>query len=111
MIDNTLVEILTDNGNRYIHYLGYGYFADGEPPYRWVDYTGFYVLLEEALEVGINRCEIDNSEFITQYITDMTEDEFDNTMECENHPLLTEDDISMETPDGLYWVEYKETWL
>lgn len=108
----TIIEIFTHvNGTRYVHFLGYGYYA-GEPDctsYRWVEYTGFVVSLKEALKYGILKFEGEFSDQYKQYIGDCSEEElraiyrgYDNGHAPEKIKLC---DISMTTPNGMYSVD------
>ena len=74
---NTLISIENYNGTKYIHYLGYGYMSEAVElgkPARIVEYTRLICPLEKALKHGLSAWETDNSESVTQYISDVTDD-------------------------------------
>lgn len=106
-MENTLISIEMIDGKKHIHYLGYGYSVGEEleegKPARWVDYTFFYTPLKAALDCGIAKFEEENSEFVKQYIEDLTYEELDerNAM----YPVLKESEITMDTPCGEYFIE------
>ena len=96
-----------------VHFYGYGYGAgdDSSPaPYRFVEYTFFYVPLTEVLERGVFEVESEDSECVKQYITDCTYEEmldvyrhYDNG----NCPKpITIEDMSDDLADGTYVIQY-----
>ena len=92
---NTLISIENYNGTKYIHYLGYGYMSEAvEPgkPARIVEYTGLICPLDKALKHGLSAWETDNSESVTQYISDVTEHELDEYLSA--YPYVFEKDIT-----------------
>lgn len=106
MSDKTLISIEEHSGIKYVHYLGYGYITDDDTkPYRWLEYTGLSCPLNEAILYGISKWEEDNQEFVTQYITDMTEKEFDALLQSNNYPLIKNSDISSDIPVGFYFID------
>lgn len=101
-----------DDGTRQAHLYGYGYYAyDEEPePCRFVEYTFFYVPLDEVLQKGLFEVESEYCEEIKQYITDCTEEKmhdiythYDNG-NCPKPITLAEFNASL--PDGTYVVQY-----
>lgn len=105
--ESTLISIEMIDGVKHIHYLGYGYYC-GEPkskPYRWVDYTYLVCSLTDAIRYGAANWESDNQEFVKQYIEDLSEEEFDEKIESENHPVITPVDITPNIPCGLYYLK------
>lgn len=113
--EDLIVEIETDdNGNRQARLYAYGYCTgDGsEPAYRFVEYTFFYVPLDEVLQKGIFEVESEYSEFIKQYITDCTEDEMLGLYkhyDAGNCPKpIIEAQLTATIPDGTYVVQYPE---
>ena len=94
---NTLISIENHNGTKYIHYLGYGYMSEAVTPgkpARIVEYTGLICSLEKALKHGLSAWEIDNSESVTQYISDVTEPELDEYLSA--HPYIRESETTLE---------------
>ena len=94
---NTLISIENYNGTKYVHYLGYGYMSEAaEPgkPARIVEYTGLICPLEKALKYGLSAWETDNSESVTQYISDVTEHVLDEYLSA--HPCVKESEITLE---------------
>ena len=92
---NTLISIENHNGTKYIHYLGYGYMSEAvtpDKPARIVEYTGLIYPLEKALQHGLSAWETDNSESVTQYISDVTEHELDEYLSA--HPYVRESEIT-----------------
>lgn len=55
--------------------------------------------LKEAIEYGIDLWEDDHQCLVNQYIEDMTEEEFDN---IENYSVVSDVDLTQETPCGVY---------
>lgn len=102
--DRTLISIEDVNGIKYIHFLGYGYFAGemSDKPYRWVEYTGLISPISEVIKVGATRWEAENGPKTKQYIEDLTESEFD-TM-C-GYPVIAPKEITEEIPCGLYYLD------
>ena len=94
---NTLISIENYNGTKYIHYLGYGYMSEAVKPgkpARIVEYTGLICPLEKALKHGLSVWETDNSEGVTQYLSDVTEHELDEYLSA--HPYVRESEIALE---------------
>ena len=61
-------------------------------PARIVEYTGLICPLEKALKHGLSAWETDNSESVTQYISDVTEHELDEYLSA--HPYVRESEIT-----------------
>lgn len=104
--DKTLVTIELIDGEKYIHYSGYGYY-NGEPvdkPYRWVDYTFLMCPLATALTYGVKEYEADYQDSVKQYVSDLSEAEYKDIMREEKYPVLSGEDISANTPCGTYWL-------
>ena len=73
--EDLVFAIETQDDVKTVHFYGYGYCAgdDSSPEsYRFVEYTFFYVPLEEVLKRGIFEVESEESEFVKKYITDCT---------------------------------------
>ncbi|MBR2301267.1 MAG: hypothetical protein IKA41_04870 [Bacteroidaceae bacterium] len=105
----TLVDISTaDNGTKNIHFLGYGYLSDNAPEgeplkiARWLEYIFFEAPLEEALKYGVSKLEADTGSEYKQCIEDITEAELEKIIKA--HPVLYECDLSLDTPDGVYFL-------
>ena len=95
--ENTLISIKKYGNEKYIHYLGYGYMAEAIEAgkrARIVEYTGLICPLEKALGRGLGAWETDNSESVTQYISDVTEHELDEYLSA--HPYVKESEITLE---------------
>lgn len=93
---NTLISIENYNGTKHIHYLGYGYMSEAVTlgkPARIVEYAGLICPLEKAIKYGLSAWEIDNSEGVTQYISDVTEHELDEYLSA--HPYVRESEITL----------------
>ena len=101
MEDKTLIAIEMIDNVKYIHYLGYCYTND-EGLHDWLEYTFLFSTLEEAVNYGISKWETDNQEFVKQYITVMSEAEFEDL--ANNFPVIKEADINLDTPCGTYFV-------
>lgn len=108
MNENTLISIEIIGGEKWIHYLGFGYDTGSkeEKSARWVDYTGLYCKLSEALNYGISKWEADNQEYVTQYIEDLTSVELEERYKSYDYDALIfrEYEIEQDTPCGLYFV-------
>lgn len=103
------IELYKDkNGNekKSVHYYAYSWYTDGEPAYRFAEYTFFYGDLEEVLKIGVCRYEEKHQELIKQYICDCSENEiieFYETYDNGNPAIfIREKDISIDTPCGVY---------
>lgn len=109
LCEATVVRLTTENDEKIISFLGYGYYSEdsSENPYRFVDYSDFEVPLSEAMP-DIRKYESDEAGKYKQYIDDCSEQdmrkaylEYDNG----NMPALIDvKDISETTPDGCYIV-------
>lgn len=112
----TIVEIYTDGGTRYVHYMGYGYYSveddDEVKPYRFTEYTWFIVPLRDVLKTGIYNYECENADQYKQYIEDCTEERCKEIYETYNNgempKLIFEDEVDMNTPDGFYILVRKD---
>lgn len=103
----TIVDIRTENGEKTIHYCGYGYRSEGDvKPYRFLEYIGFEAPLKEVLKSGIYSYEDCNQEQYKQYITDCSEEECRRIYETYDNGkfriVIDADDIDEKTPDGTY---------
>ena len=105
--ENTIVELITDDKGRLIHYYGFGYYAheDGKP-YRFLEYTWFFAELKKALEKGLYEYEDEYQDQFAQYITDCTEEEcvkfYEHYDNGDMPKLIYVDEVNMDTPDGVY---------
>lgn len=104
--EKTLIIIEIIDGEKYIHYSGYGYYS-GEPkdkPYRWVDYTFFMCLLSDVIAYGIKEYEADYQGGVKQYIFDLTESEYDKIIDGEKHTTINKEDVTEDIACGTYWI-------
>lgn len=108
VIERTIIGIEQQNGRKVIHYYAYSWYADDSSgtPYRFCEYTGFIEDLEKVLKYGISCYEGEYQEYIKQYIDDCTEEDcvdyyahYDR--DCPPD-LISEKDVSMATPYGVY---------
>lgn len=107
MNEDTLISIEMINGEKYIHYLGFGYdagceFVDGKPA-RWINYTGLMCPLKEALEYGVWKWEEGHQEFVTQYIEDLTHNELEQIYIDNDYDIIEESEITEDIPCGMYY--------
>ena len=109
MNEKTILGIGSDNnGNKVIHYYGYGYYCgcDEEKPYRFLEYTFFYADLQEALDIGISEYEGKHQDSVKQYITDCTEGELESIYKHYDEGVsptpISEAEITLDTPCGVY---------
>lgn len=104
--NKTLIIIEMIGDEKYIHYSGYAYYA-GNPqdkPYRWIDYTFLMCPLSKAIDYGIKEYESDYQDDVQQYISDLTEFEYDEIVNDEKHIILNAEDITQDIACGTYWV-------
>lgn len=104
--DKTLVIIDIFDGEKCICYSGYGYFA-GEPedkPYRWVDYTFFICPLSDAIAYGIKEYETDCQDSIKQYVSDLTETEYNAIINAKPYTILNAENVTQDIACGTYWI-------
>lgn len=103
-----IVGIEKDNDKKVVHFYGFGYYTEGdeENPYRFLEYTFFYMPLDEVLTMGVSEAEGEFGQEYTQYLTDCTRDEMENIYEHYdngNKPTeLKKEDLNMDTPLGIY---------
>lgn len=114
-LEDTVIALETYGGDRVVHFYGYGYCAEqdnGKGEYRFLEYCGYEVPLDEVLSMGFIEAEQSQMDSVKEYIRDCTEDEcmdiyahYDNG----NEPtFIKESEIDMNTPDGVYIVRYGE---
>lgn len=107
-IEKTVFGIETDNGEKIVHFYGYGYHSDDgtDTPYRFLEYTFCYVPLKKVLEMGFEEAESQYGPEVKQYIADCTRDEMESIYEHYdngNKPTeLKKEDLNMDTPLGVY---------
>lgn len=104
----TIFYIEEAEGKRWVHYMGYGYYA-GEPenqPYRLLEYTHCTGELSHVLSVGLKKYEEEYAPECKQYIANC-----DYTMlksvyqmyDCGNAPKqIKAENIDIDTPCGCY---------
>lgn len=106
--EKTVFAIEEEDGLKYCHFSGYGYYAGTEivpgKPYRFVEYTFCYAPLEEVIRFGFSECESYYGPESKQYVTDCTEKEmYDIYKHYDNGSAPKElSEITMETPCGCY---------
>ena len=102
-------QIEEENGKKLVHIMGYFYHTDdgsgSKKQYRCLEYTWFYVPLEEFIEWDGDDYD-DAAQELKQYIQDMTEEEAIDAMYhyfggISPTPLLYQD-LTMDTPCGYY---------
>lgn len=105
--DTDFYQIEEENGRKLVHIMGYFYHADdgSKKPYRCLEYTWFYVPLEEFIEWDGDDYD-DTAQELKQYIKDMTEEEAIDAMYhyfggISPTPLLYQD-LTTDTPCGYY---------
>ena len=107
-IENTIFDINTNkDGERYVHFLGYGYAADEiekGKPYRFLEYTFFEAPLKDVLSVGFYAYENKYSEQYNQYVQDCDKQTcLDTYLHYNNGSApIPIDSIDINTPDGCY---------
>lgn len=107
-LENTVFEIYTgDNGEKYVHFFGYGYLADeieDGKPYRFVQFTFFEAPLKEVLSVGFYAFENKYSEECKQYIQDCDEQTcLDTYLHYDNgNTPVAINSVDENTPNGCY---------
>ena len=109
--DDLIFSIETDVvGMRNVHILAYGYCAhDEEPDCRFIEYTGFYVSLDEVLTQGIFKVEENKAEYIKQYIIDCTYNEMLEYYQHYDSGLCPKPitQITSDLPDGVYVIKHQ----
>ena len=106
--DKTIVSVELLNEEKIVHLMGYGYCADdsSSTPYRFVEYTWFYVPAKRLKNEKIEDIEGTEAEYYKQNILDCNEDELLNIYlhyDNGNTPkLLKSDELCESTPCGLY---------
>lgn len=105
--EKSIVRLSTENGVKYIKFLGYGYRTDenDDKPYRFVEYCFFEVPIRTVLP-DIYGYENEESSDYKQYISECTAEEMFKTY-CEydngKAPILINiNSIDENTPDGCY---------
>lgn len=113
----TLFEICEVNGEKYIHYSGYGYYSEtgveNDPtPYRIVEYCGVGAPLKEVLEFEKKTGESYEAEVsceFNQYVTDCTLEElieaYDTWFDGRAPQPLPEQGLTEDIPYGCYYMD------
>lgn len=105
--ERTIFAIEKDHHQKYVHFFGYGYYADDgtATPFRFVEYTWCYVPLDEVLEMGFEEAEAQYGPEVKQYITDCNEEQMIDIYEHYdngNMPIVLDGKLTSETPCGTY---------
>lgn len=104
MLGETIIQITTEDGEKMLTFVGFGYYAETEiekgKPYRFVDYRDFSVPLSVIPKDEANKYEDDKSEYITQYLVDCSLDEVDKYYE--GIPRINEAQLTADIADGKY---------
>lgn len=104
--EHTIIAVEEENGRKYVHFFGYGYYADDgtDTPYRFLEYTFLIAPLEDVLKEGVADYESNHQDSCKQYITDCNEEKcldiyrhYDNGKQPK---LLSE--LTLDTPVGTY---------
>lgn len=105
-IGHDIIQIYEDSsGHKLMHVLGYSYYAEGgeEPPWRILEWSNFTMPLQYYLETRLpDESLSDRADFwsCNTYLADVTEDEAAHFYDGAR--VLREEDLSLDTPDGLY---------
>lgn len=105
----TIFSVENGTERRFVHIFGYVYYTeDGTTtPYRLLEYTFFYVPLEEVVEKGLYKVEMEGQEEHKQYLQDLSYE--DILMVYNNYnsgePLIVLDKLAIDTPEGYYILE------
>ena len=107
LAEKSIIRLSTENGVKYIKFLGYGYRTDedGDKPYRFVEYSFFEVPIRTVLP-DIYGYENEESSDYKQYISEYTAEEMLKTY-CEYDngkapTLINLNAVNENTPDGCY---------
>lgn len=107
LYENTIVSIEMDGAVKACHFLAYGYLRDIVPVGQLVEFTGFYLPLEQVIREGFDFCEVFYGDDYKQYVSDYaTEQDLNNCfIQYDNGnapPILRKTDLNMDTPFGVY---------
>lgn len=104
MLGETIINVVTESGEKIVRFIGFGYYAETEieegKPYRFVDYRDFSAPLSVIPNGEVNKYEDNKSEEITQYIEDCTLDEVDEYYT--DIPRIRESQLTADIADGKY---------
>ncbi len=107
LAEKSIIRLSTENGVKYIKFLGYGYRTDehGDKPYRFVEYSFFEVPIRTVLP-DIYGYENEKSSDYKQYISECTAEETLKAY-CEYDDgkaptLINVNAVNENTPDGCY---------
>lgn len=106
--DKTIISIENHDGEKIIHLMGYGYCADDSSnhPYRFVEYTFFYVPMSRLNNKSIEDIENEESELYKQYIEDCTKERIFYIYRHYNNGIapiiLKKEELNESTPYGMY---------
>lgn len=105
-VDKTIIRIYSENGERYIQFVGYMYHtgSDEDNPYRWVEYKDFIVLFEDVVNIGAKQYEELHMDNFRQYIYDVTEQDYDSLEERYKAHCILYDDIQSNITCGTYCI-------
>ena len=102
----TVFAVEQESEKKYVHLFGYIYCSDDLTfkPYRNLEYTFLYIPIEEAVEKGLNKAEMEYQETVKQYVADIDYEEilsiynnYDN-----GKPPMMLDKLTLDTPVGTY---------
>lgn len=108
-LDKDIIDIFEINGEKYIHFFGYGYESEenkdnGFKEYRILEYVGFCVPLHDVIKCGYSEYLDRYSEFFKQCISDVTYMELTDAYQHwdnGNEPEFLEE-LTLETKPGCY---------
>lgn len=107
-LEDTLISIYKQDGKKMLRYFGYAYNAacsdNEENSFRWVEYCGLEVDLEEVIRSGAKNYENQNGSEVKQYITDMNCGDVDTLLSREIHPIVISENLTEDIPCGIYWL-------
>ena len=108
VLDKTVISVEEINGEKVAHLGGYGYYCDdgSKTPYRFVEYTFFYIPLKRLEKEDIGDIESQESCEYKQYISDYNEEQLLHVYQHYNNGsapiLLKKEELNINTPYGMY---------
>ena len=107
-LDRDVIDIVNQNGEKYIHFLGYGYESEASDDnddryYRIIEFIGCISPLKEVLDMGYTNW-MESCYGHNAFIEDVTYDELVDSYEHWNCGKMPEflTDLTMDTPYGTY---------